>query len=273
MHRLRGVVLMATAEIAHPAVAAETDVVRVPFHGDDILCIDEDGQPALILKSALETIGVDYWTQVEKLRGRSWARTGQRLVRQSDGRAREVITCDVRTFLMLLATIDERRVGKDVKPKLIAYQAEVADAIEAYWTQGGAINPRATREQLDAIAETAQRQMGVLRLMDGIVDARWLEAKAREVAARALGEAPEQDPNTRFLTVSDYLEEQDVADAAVRKLRGNFGKRLKAAFIRRHGETPGTAPRIVDGATRDVAVYTEADRDLFEQVWAEIGGA
>jgi hypothetical protein len=249
-----------------------SEIVRIPFHGEEVLCVEEDGKPRVILKPALESIGVDYWTQVEKLRRRSWAGTSQSPVPTSGG-VQEMVTCDVRTFLMLLATIDERRVGKDVAPKLIAYQAEVADAIEAYWTKGGAINPRATREQLNEIAKTADLQMGVLSKMSGLVDARWLEAKAREVAARALGEEPEQDPATRVLTVSDYLGDQGVTAKAMRKLAGNFGKKLKAAYVRRHGEIPRTAPRFVDGAQRDVAVYTEADRDLFDAVWSEIGGA
>jgi len=249
-----------------------SEIVRIPFHGDEILCVDEGGKPQVVLKPALEAIGVDYFTQVEKLRRRSWAVTSRSLSTGADGKSYEMITCDLRTFLMLLATIDERRVGKDVAPKLIAYQSEVADVIEAYWTKGGAINPRATRAQLDAIAETAQKQMGVLKLMDGIVDPRWLEAKAREVAARALGEEPEQDPSTRMLTVGDYLSDQGMAAAAARKLAPAFGKKLKAAYVRRHGEIPRTAPRFVDGAQRDVAVYTEADRDLFDAVWSEIGG-
>lgn len=250
-----------------------SDVVRIPFHGEEVLCVEEDGKPHIVLKPALESLGLDYWAQVRKLRERSWATTASKAVVAGDGKVRDMATCDVRTFLMLLATVDERRVGKDVAPKLIAYQAEVADAIEAYWTKGGAINPRATREQLDAIAETARKQMDVLRLMPGLVDPRWLEAKAREVAARALGEEPEQDPATRVLTVSDYLADQGVTAKAMRKLAGNFGKKLKAAYVRRHGEIPRTAPRFVDGAQRDVAVYTEADRDLFDAVWSEIGGA
>lgn len=251
-----------------------SEVVRIPFHGDEILCVAPNNQPEIVLKPALDSLGVDYWKQIEKLRRRSWAATHLRQVQVSDqAQRREMLTCDVRTFLMLLATIDETRVGKDVAPKLIAYQAEVADAIEAYWTKGGAINPRATRDQLDAIAKTAEIQMSVLSRMSGIVDARWLEGKAREVAARALGEEPEQDPATRVLTVSDYLGDQDMGAAAVRKLAPTFGKKLKAAYVRRHGEIPRTAPRFIDGAQRDVAVYTEADRDLFDAVWSEIGGA
>lgn len=251
-----------------------TEIVHIPFHGDDVLCVDADGKPEIIVTRALESIGIDPWTQIEKLRTRSWACTSQRLVQlPGDNQGRAVTTCDVRTFLMLLATIDERRVGKDVKPKLIAYQAEVADAIEAYWTKGGAINPRATDEQLAAIINRARLQAEVLRTLDSIVDRTWLEAKGREVAARALGEAPEQDPAKRLLTVGDYLAEQGVTSTAARRIASNFGKKLKAAYYRRHGEFPGISLRFVDGAQREVAVYTEADRDLFNAVWAEISGA
>lgn len=250
-----------------------TEIVRIPFHGDDILCVDFEGHPEVILKPVIEGLGVDYWKQIEKLRRRSWAATHLRGVVAADGKTREMLTCDVRTFLMLLATIDETRVGKDVAPKLIAYQAEVADAIEAYWTKGGAVNPRASREQLSEIAGLAERQMAVLRLGDGLVDARWLESKIRHVMARALGEEPEDDPAGRPITVGEYLNEQGVTATAARKLSPRFGKRLKAAYVRHHGETPGTAPRHIDGALRDVAVYTEADRSLFDAVWSEIGGA
>lgn len=249
------------------------ELVRIPFHGEEILCVNEDGKPQIVLKPALEAIGVDYFTQIEKLRRRSWAVTGRSLSTGADGKTYEMITCDVRTFLMLLATIDERRVGRDVAPKLVAYQAEVADAIEAYWTAGGAINPRATDDQLAAIIDRAKAQAEVLRILDGIVDATWLQAKGREVAARALGEEPEQDPLMRLLTVGEYLDEQGATATAARKLGPKFGKRLKAAYVRRYGEAPGSSRRFVDGAQREVAVYTEADRDLFDAVWSEIGGA
>jgi hypothetical protein len=120
------------------------------------------------------------------------------------------------------------------------------------------------------IEARARRQMEVLRLMDGIVDGRWLEAKAREVAARALGEAPEQDPAVRLLTVSDYLTDRGLTADAARKKASTFGKRLKAAYVLEHGNAPGTALRFIDGAQREVAVYTEADRPLFDDVFARI---
>lgn len=244
------------------------ELVRIPFHGDDLLAIMDDGKPQIVLKHVVDMIGLDYWAQVERLRKHSWAALAKRQV-QASGQVqrREMLVCNVRTFLMWLATVDENRVAEDVRPKLVVYQAEVADAIEAYFTQGGAINPRATDHQLATIIDRAKRQAEVLRVLTGIVDPAWLESKARHLAARALGEEPEDDLARRPITVGEYLDEQHVAASVARKLAPKFGKALKALFIARHGEQPGTTRRFVDGAQRNVAVYTEADRDLFDAVW------
>lgn len=249
-----------------------TAIVKVPFKGDELLTVEVDGKPHVILKPAFEAIGLDAKTQIDKLAGKSWACTGLVPVQVGDQR-RTMVIADVRTFLMALATVDERRVSVTARPKLVAYQAEVADAIESYWTKGGVINPRASEEQLAAIISRAEQQARVLHALSGIVDPRWLESKARHVAARALGEEPEEDPLKRPLTVGEYLEEHGVATGFIRKVSGNFGKALKGLYVARHGEAPGKARRFVDGAQREVAVYTEADRDLFDKVWSEMRGA
>lgn len=247
-----------------------SDLVEIPFHDDVIPVLDVDGKPHIVLKPVIDGLGLDYWSQVEKLRKRSWAAPSNRLVQLAgQQQRREMVVIDVRTFLMLLATIDENRVAADVKNKLVTYQAEVADAVEAYWTKGGAVNPRATREQLDAIVDSAERRIRMLGAAKGLVDDRWLEAMTREQLAIGLGREPEQDPSTRFLTVAEYLEEQGLGAAEIRKLSPTFGKRLKVAYVSRRGEPPGKSLRFVDGAQRDVFVYTEADRDLFDSVWAE----
>jgi len=109
------------------------EIVHVSFHDDTILLVEVDGKPHVVLRPALESIGLDVRTQYDKLKKRSWATVGQHPTVGSNGSVRNMTICDVRTFLMLLATIDENQVSPDVRPKLIAYQAEVADAIEAYW--------------------------------------------------------------------------------------------------------------------------------------------
>lgn len=239
-----------------------SELIRVPFHGDEILTVNIDGKPHIVLKPAIEAIGLDYWSQVEKLRGKSWARTGLVPVRDSAGRTQETTVADVRTFLMLLATVDERRVAKDVAPKLIAYQAEVADAIEAYWTKGVAVNPRVdVEEAAKVIAIFASAKVG---------DPGYWDAKARQLTGRVLGEAPAYDQESKPLTVSIYLEGRGIRGKEARSLAPVFGKQVKAAYVKQYDELPPTIEDLVGRHMVQVAQYQEKHRHLFDQVWAQI---
>ncbi|WP_062207923.1 phage antirepressor N-terminal domain-containing protein [Streptomyces sp. NBRC 109706] len=261
----------ATPPRTTPTGATQPDAVTViNLSAGALHSVLVDGQPHIVLKPAIEALGLDYRTQLRKLKTRTWAVVGERPTTGADGKTYDMKVTPVRTFLMLLATINENNVAENVRPTLVAFQNETADAIEAYWTQGGAINPRATADQLDTIIGRAKAQAEVLRVLDGIVDPAWLDAKARHVAARALGEEPEVDPGRRPLTVGEYLEDKGVTGEALRSLSTTFGKRLKRAFRQRYGTDPGRTERFVSGALREVAAYTEQHRPLFDTVWSEV---
>lgn len=247
------------------------EIVRIPFHGDEILAVEDNGAPVVLLKPVLDTLGVDYWSQVEKLRKRSWAAPSNRRVQlPGDTQRRDHLVVDVRTLAMLLATIDENRVAKGVRAKLITFQAECADAITAYWTEGGAINPRASEDQLERIANLTERRLSMLRMAAGLVDPKWLEAKTRHEVARGLGEEPEVNADDRPLTVGEYLKDLGVTGAALRSVSTKFGKALKALYVAEHGREPMPTERFVDGALRQVAGYTESDRPLFDRVYRDM---
>ncbi len=230
-----------------------------------------DGKEHIVLRPAVERLGINYSNQLRKLKGKSWASVVTSTMQlPGDTQSREHAMVDARTFLLLLATIDENRVGEDARPVLIAYQSEVADAIEAYWTKGGAINSRATQDQLTAIANQAKAQMDVLAAAKGIVASSWLEAKARHVAARALGEEPELDPMARPLTVGEFLEDKGLSAAERRSVGSKLGGRVKGLFIGEHGRMPEQVERFVDGALRAVAGYTERDRPLMDAAWEQL---
>lgn len=112
-----------------------TDLIHIPFHGGEVLAVDHVGKPFIVLRPALEAIGLDYSAQRRKLMSRSWATVAQTTTVGADGREREMTIVDVRTFLMLLATVNESSVGEDVRQTLVDYQREVADVIEAYFTK------------------------------------------------------------------------------------------------------------------------------------------
>jgi hypothetical protein len=130
--------------------------------------------------------------------------------------------------------------------------------------------PISSEEHPAALARAAEAQLRVLRLADGLVDRAWLAARARHVAARALGEEPDLDPQSRPLTVGEYLADKGLSGQRLRTLSPTFGKRIKTAYRARHDADPPTVERFVDGALRRVAGYTEADRPLFDQAWQEL---
>lgn len=146
----------------------------------------------------------------------------------------------------------------------------IADVLPAIRRDGGYIRPDATAEQLDRIARRARDQMEVLKLATGLVDQSWLEAKTRHLLARALGEEPEIEPGARPLSVGEYLEDHGMSGAELRSFSPTFGKLLKAEYILQRGQEPMPVERFVSGALRKVAGYTEADRSLFDAVWAKL---
>jgi len=109
------------------------DLVPVQFHGDIIYAVKINDRPHILLKPAFDAIGVGADQQIAKLQAQPWSCTSVTPV-QVGNQVRNMVTADLRSFLMALATIPVSRVAEHVRPKLIDYQREVADIIEAHFT-------------------------------------------------------------------------------------------------------------------------------------------
>lgn len=248
-----------------------TELVPIAVPGTDrqILATTIAGKPMVSLRHVCDAIGLAPDSQRRKLRSRSWATVTQEVSVAEDGKPREMTMIDRRTFMMWLGGLDENRVSDEARPVLVAFQSEAADALDAYFNDGGAINPRATEDQLGRVISQAQAQAGVLAALRGIVDPRHLETKGRLVLARALGEAPELDPLSTPLYVWNYLQEKGLPKGLVQAKASGFGKRLKALYIVEHDRAPEMHHQeMPDGKVREACAYTEADRSLFDRVWA-----
>lgn len=242
--------------------------IAVPGTNATIAAAEIDGKPMVALRPMCDAIGIDADSQARKLKARSWATTVMSTVVAADGKPRTMLLIDRRTMTMWLATLDENRVSDAAKPTVVAFQAEAADALDAYFHDGGAINPSATEGQLERIARQAGAQAAVLQALKGIVDPKHLEAKGRIVLARALGEEPELNPADIPLYVSDYLKEKNLASDMIAAKASGFGKRLKGLYVSERGDEPKKAfQNLPNGTVREVFAYTQADRPLFDQVW------
>ena len=244
-------------------------IVSIPFHGQTVQSVEVDGKPHVVFRPLVESLGLDADSQMKRLRRHSWACPVKMTV-QMGNQGREVTLVDIRTLTMWLATIDENRVSEEARPLVVAYQNEVADAIESYWTQGGAINPRATEHQKKAMMFELRSQMELAQAAKGLIHDDFLEAKARIILARGMGETPELDPATKPLYVQQFLKEKGLSKKQLSAKAPGFGKRLKNQWMKSHGTAPQKAPiELQNGRIIDVYGYTEADRPLMESIWQE----
>lgn len=244
-----------------------SSIVTIPFHGNQVQAVDVDGTPHVVFRPLVESIGLDYRSQSRRLTGKSWAGMVKMTI-PSKGGPQETTVIDVRTLTMWLATIDENRVSDEARPLVVAYQSEIADVIESYWTQGGAINPRADEHQVNALIFQARAQMELAQAARGLIHPDHLEARARIILARGLGEAPELDPGARPLYAQEFLKEKNLSKKQMAAKAGVFGKRLKKAYVEKHGREPEKYDlNVSNGQVRRVNGYTEADRPLMEKVW------
>ncbi|MHD0032265.1 Rha family transcriptional regulator [Corynebacterium diphtheriae] len=122
--------------------------------------------------------------------------------------------------------------------------------------------------QINALMRQSQMQMELCQAAKGLIHPDHLEAKARIVLARGLGEAPELDPSTRPLYTADFLKSKNLSTKRMKSVAPMFGKRKKAAYVLANGKDPEKYDlSLSNGQVRQVNGYTEADRPLMEQVW------
>lgn len=207
------------------------DLVHVPFRDGEVLAVEIEGRPWIVLRPAFAAIGLDAARQIDNLRSRHWATTAVTAVVADDGKVRDMTVCDVRTFLMALATIPASRVSDNVRPVLEAYQSEVADAIEAYWTRGVAANPRSATvaPRLLSLEEAAAVLRQEYRLDYTVVD---LTRAMRAAGITRLSGGPKRDAfnllwfnGSAWMVVAEFIGE-------LAKLLGRTEERVGAQLDR-----------------------------------------
>ena len=244
--------------------------IPVPGTNNPIMAVQKDGTEWAAARHICNALGIDWSGQAAKLKNKNWATVENISTVGADGKNRDMAMVDRRTLTMWLATIDTNRVSEAARPTLEAYQLEAANALDSYFHNGGAINPRAEEHQINALMRQSQMQMELCQAAKGLIHPDHLEAKARIVLARGLGEVPELNPETRPLYTADFLKSKNLSAKKMKSVAPMFGKRMKALYTLEKGREPGKYDlTLPNGQVRQVNGYTEADRELMQQVWDE----
>lgn len=242
--------------------------IPVPGTSNPIMAVQKDGTEWVAARHICDSLGIDWKSQHRKLESKAWARVVMMTTHDSSGRKQEISMVDRRTLTMWLATIDTNRVSEEARPTLEAYQLEAANALDSYFHKGGVINPRATEHQRKALLFDLHSQMELCQAAKGLVHDKFLEAKARIILARGMGETPELDPATKPLYVQQFLKEKGLSRKQLASKASGFGRRLKRIWTQENGVEPQKAPiELGNGRIIEAYAYTEADRGLMQQVW------
>lgn len=250
------------------------ELTQIPFH-DTTIYTTADGT-YVALRPVCEALGLNFSGQQQRLQRQSWAVVCMTHTTGADGKTYEMMLIDRRTFTMWLATIDTSRVKNERTRELVrTYQCEAADALDKYFHEGAAINPRAveapTPSTEDRALARARQLVEIHMLAQGAVSPDHLEAKIRIILAQARGEHPEIEASARPLYAQDYMREKGVSSKNVKNYASAFGKRIKKAYAAEHdGKDPDAyLQETPSGQVREVCAYTEADRPLLDRIWNE----
>jgi vacuolar-type H+-ATPase subunit H len=256
----------------------ERGLVKVSFYGEQIECVRDARGVKVSLRRLCDNIGVDFAAQLEKLRARSWATVGQCPTVAEDGKRREMITIDLDSVPMWLATIDAERVAEHVRPKLELYQRECAKALRDYWFNGKA--ERGTSEAGEGLAKMRAEAMALnARVRAGKALTAALDALnrvvplARECIAAGHAKAAELIAGERMAFLNppdhpDWAASEDIAREVDESFSPSVVGRISALIglkVRQDGLVRVVTQLDERGATRECWQYrAEARTKLIE---------
>lgn len=104
-------------------------------------------------------------------------------------------------------------------------------------------------------------QARVLDTLKNVIAKDYLEAKAKIVLARTMGDTPEIEASARPLYIQDYLREKGATRDEVKRCSSSFGRYVREDYVDERGVEPGKRlDETPTGQVREVYAYTEADR-------------
>lgn len=185
-------------------------VEQFDFYGDSLLAVIIDGREvALPIRSICAAIGLDAQSQSERLRAHDVLSQGLRVVKVPIGnRVQSVLAISRRYLAFWLATITPNLVAEDVRPKLVRYQEELVDLLDALYGEGSTQPTTAAGEP--SLATLSQQLAAILAELRATREA-LLAAQRRtdeHIAAQNVRlSAVEELLNERLITLAGQLDE------------------------------------------------------------------
>lgn len=143
------------------SISAQISTINVPFYGDALYLVNQNGEPYVPMKPIVDGMGLTWQSQHEKLKTR-FSKGITEIVIPTKGGNQSMTCLAFRKFAGWLHTINVGKVRPELREKVACYQEECDDVLYQYWTKGEVSNPRkkdhqSTATQLTPLRQTAER--------------------------------------------------------------------------------------------------------------------
>ncbi|MEU2724041.1 BRO-N domain-containing protein [Streptomyces smyrnaeus] len=115
-----------------------------------------------------------------------------------------------------------------------------------------------------------REQAEIAVILRPVLPEAYASAMGKVILSRAMGERPELEPSETPLYAATFLAEKGHRPKTVAKFQSSFGSRVSNRYFKVHGRRPEKIPGPAGSRIDKVAVYSEDDRPLLEQVYGEL---
>lgn len=264
--------------------------IKNTFENTELVTITYKGQPCWIAQEVGRALGYENGSDLTKLVRREWSEELEEGTEYTVLRGRELkqfkelvplsvsesLSRVPNLMLLFQSGINEvcLKTTKPLGVKLRRFLArEVLPEIQATGGYGSGLSGSAPNKT-DAFIErvrAADAYLASLRANVELTGRAYAQYAAQAAFHRLGGPEPTaaaaEDVKVSYLTVSGYLKSKGLPRATIKRIRSEFGVRLKAAYVAEVGHEPKTREQDVDGYPAEVCVYTVEHRHLFDQVF------
>lgn len=234
---------------------------KFPETGQEIRVVHVGGEPWWVAVDVCTVLGI--------------GNSRQALTRLDDDE-KGVTTADTLGGTQELATVNEPGLYslmlRSRKPQARTFKRWITHEVIPMIRKTGRYEVPAVTEELPAagapLPYREQAEIVVLFARGGVIPESYAAATAKVIMARAMGERPELLPGETPLYAATFLAEKGHRSSTVAKFQSGFGQRVSNAYFKMHGRRPEKIPGPAGSRIDKVAVYSDEDRPLLEQVYA-----
>ncbi|CAK0747578.1 hypothetical protein CCP4SC76_1810002 [Gammaproteobacteria bacterium] len=125
-------------------------LVSVEFHGYSLVTFQHNGDPYVAMKPIVEAIGLDWASQLQRVKRNEILSEGM-VIMPSSGGVQEMVSLPLKLLNGWLFGVDVERVKPEIRETILTYQRECYDVLWNHWSsQPPAPKPNPTRDHLDA---------------------------------------------------------------------------------------------------------------------------